>query len=70
MYYDGRVVRKNKYEIGDIVKVKELKTHIGKISHMDYRFTGHVGWHYKIHFPWTTLTFAEKSLVKVPVRRK
>jgi hypothetical protein len=69
MYYDGRIVKKNKYKIGDIVKVKELKTYIGKVSHMDYRFEGHVGWHYKINFPQTTLTFAEKSLVKVPRRK-
>jgi len=70
MFYDGRVVRKNKYKIGDIVKVKDLKTYVGKVSHMTYRFEGHVGWHYKITFPWKQLTFGESSLVKVPVRRK
>jgi len=70
MYYDGRIVKKNKYDIGDVIKVKDLKTYIGKVSHKYYRFKGHVGWHYEITFPWTQLTFAEKSLQKVPVRKK
>jgi hypothetical protein len=70
MIVNGRVVRKNKYEIGDVVKVKDLKTYVGKIGYMTYRFEGHVGWHYKINFPQGQLTFAEKSLAKVPVGRK
>jgi hypothetical protein len=70
MLYDGRVVRKNKYKIGDIVKVKDLKTYVGRVGHMTYRFAGHVGWHYKITFPQGQLTFGENSLAKVPVRRK
>lgn len=71
MYYEGRNVRKPKYKIGDIVKVKESAYYVGKIGHIDYRFEGHVGWHYKVHGPQGQyLTWSEKSLVKVPSRRK
>ena len=70
MYYADKIVKKNKYEIGDIVKVKSVKSYAGRITHMDYRFEGHVGWHYKIRVYGltNTLTFAEKSLRKIPMR--
>ena len=69
MYYDGENVRKPKYKIGDVVKVKELVNYVGKIGHMHYRFEGHVGWHYKVHGPQGQYqTWSEKSLKKVPRR--
>jgi hypothetical protein len=71
MLYFGRIIKKPKYEIGDTVRVKDLGVrYTGRIGHMDYRFDGHVGWHYKITFPWAQLTFAEKSIKKISVRKK
>jgi len=72
MLYNGRIVRKPKYEIGDVVKVKDLAYYVGKIGFIaGHRGNQYGGWHYKVHGPQGQyLTWSEKSLVKVPVRRK
>lgn len=70
MLYAGRVVRKNKYKIGDYVKVHDL--YVGRIGFIaGHRGTKYGGWHYKVHGPHGEyLTWAESSLRKMPVRRK
>jgi len=70
MKYNGRIVKKNKYQIGDIVKVHDL--YIGRVGYIaGHRGEKYGGWHYKVRGPHGEyLTWAEKSLKKVPVRRK
>ena len=72
MLYGGREVKKNKYEIGDIVQVKDLHSYKGKVGHMHYRHEegAQTGWFYKVHGQdGQYLTWSEKSLKKVQVKK-
>lgn len=63
----GRV-RKNRYSLGDVVRVKDLPWIEGPVTKKEYRpyGDGTGWWAYKVGGKW----WNENGLRKVPVRRK
>lgn len=68
MYYDGRCIRKNRYKIGDRVRVKTLPWIEGAVTKKEYRpyGDGTGWWAYKVGNKW----WNERSLRKLPSPRR
>lgn len=72
MLYAGRKVKKPKFQIGDIVRVKGFKS-LNKIGYMSYRYADGAkkGWFYRVHGEHGTyLTWSEDNLRKVSKQRR